>query len=123
MEDSEHMLISPKSLDPRVSTSRKLPISCLVATAPKNFSQQTLKCITSVKQGIKESKTAGDIGLFLLTTAALEVVRRLSMSKCPLVWRGIQALQLLCYPPFRWIQRWAPFKGLVKSMQVGFNIC
>ncbi|KAM7499252.1 hypothetical protein LguiA_023666 [Lonicera macranthoides] len=117
MEDSEHMLTSPKSLDPRVSTRRKLSISCIVATAPKNFSQQTLKCITSVKQSIKENKTVGEIGLFLLTTAALEVVRRLSRSKCPFVWRGIQALQLLCFPPFRWIQRWAPFKGLVKSMQ------
>uniref|UniRef100_A0A7N0TMH4 CRAL-TRIO domain-containing protein n=1 Tax=Kalanchoe fedtschenkoi TaxID=63787 RepID=A0A7N0TMH4_KALFE len=28
-----------------------------------------------------------------------------------------KALQLLCIPPFKWIQRWDPFKGLIKCLQ------
>jgi hypothetical protein len=116
MEDSENVNVSPRvSLDPRINSTRgKLPISCLVVAPPKCFSQNTLNCITSFKKGIKGNKSAGDLGLFLLTTAVLETVRRLSKSKCPIVWQGLQALQLLCYPPLRWIQKWAPFKGLAK---------
>ncbi|KAI3814367.1 hypothetical protein L1987_19120 [Smallanthus sonchifolius] len=60
---------------------------------------------------------AGDIGVFLLTTAALEIVRRFSSDHCPFIWRGLQALQVLCCPPFKWIQKWAPFTSLVKGMQ------
>ncbi|CAN1808635.1 hypothetical protein LINPERHAP1_LOCUS25433 [Linum perenne] len=62
--------------------------------------------------------TVGHIGLFLLKVAALETVRRVSKSKCPPVWHGVQALQFLCYPPFKWIQRWAPLKGLVQGVQM-----
>ncbi|KAE9461129.1 hypothetical protein C3L33_06933, partial [Rhododendron williamsianum] len=63
------------------------------------------------------SGTAGDAALFLIKVAALETLRRFSKARCPVVWCGIQALQALCYPPLRWIQRWAPFKGLISSMQ------
>lgn len=62
---------------------------------------------------------AGDVALFLLKVAALETVRRVSKVKCPCIWRGIQALQVVCYPPFKFINRWAPFKGLIRGMQVG----
>ncbi|CAN1282937.1 Phosphatidylinositol/phosphatidylcholine transfer protein SFH3 [Linum perenne] len=58
------------------------------------------------------------VGVFLLKLVALETVRRVSRSKCPPVWRGVQALQFLCYPPFKWIQRWAPFKGVVQGVQM-----
>ncbi|CAN0854058.1 hypothetical protein LINGRAHAP2_LOCUS5811 [Linum grandiflorum] len=57
------------------------------------------------------------VGVFLLKLVALETVRRVSRSKCPFVWRGVQALQFLSYPPFKWIQRWDPFKGLVQGVQ------
>ncbi|KAK2983266.1 hypothetical protein RJ640_009280, partial [Escallonia rubra] len=93
------------------------PKSCSVASAKKGLSEKTLKCILSMKQGIQGNGAAGEIGIFLLTTATLEIVRRFSRAKCPFIWRGLQALQLLCYPPFTWMQRWAPFKCLVKSMQ------
>ncbi|KAI3937913.1 hypothetical protein MKX01_027840 [Papaver californicum] len=63
------------------------------------------------------SEYAGQIAIFLLKVAGLEVIRRVSKAKCPFAWRGIQALQLLCYPPLKWIERWAPFKGLVMGMQ------
>lgn len=56
--------------------------------------------------------------MFLLKVGALEIVRRFSGATCPFVWSGIQALQVVCYPPLKWIERWAPFKGLVSGMQV-----
>lgn len=59
-----------------------------------------------------------NVATFLLKVAALETTRRLSRAKCPFAWRSLQAFQILCYPPFKWIQRWAPFKGLVQGMQM-----
>lgn len=117
MGDSLRVSHSSKSSEPRVITTTKVRKGCLVASVPKGFSKKSLQCIASMKQGILGNGAAGDIGVFLLTTAALEIVRRLSKAKCPFVWHGLQALQLLCYPPLRWIQRWTPFKGLVKNME------
>lgn len=74
----------------------------LVASIPETYSKKSLQCVSLVKQGVGHP-VVGDIGVFLLTTAALEIVRRISKAKCPFVWQGLQALQLLCYPPFRWI--------------------
>lgn len=90
----------------------------LVASRPKNFAQKNYEQLVSLTHGGFGSSTVGHMTFFLLKVAALETVRRFSKNRCPIVWRGIQALQFLCYPPFKWIQRWAPFKGLVKSMQV-----
>lgn len=90
----------------------------LVASRPKNFAQKNYEQLFSLTHGGFGSSTVGHMTFFLLKVAALETVRRFSKNRCPIVWRGIQALQFLCYPPFKWIQRWATFKGLVKSMQV-----
>lgn len=92
--------------------------SYLVASTHKASSQPFRK-IVSISHG-KSGNGAffGNAALFLLKVAALETVRRFSKAKCPFAWRGLQALQVLCYPPFKWIQRFAPFKGLVKGMQV-----
>ncbi|CAK9181498.1 unnamed protein product [Ilex paraguariensis] len=117
MGDSLCINHSSKSLEPRVAKAKKLSKYCLVASIPKGFSPKTSKCITLVKRSIQGSGAAGDVGVFLLTTAALEIMRRFSRAKCPLVWRVLQALQVLCYPPFKWVERWAPFKVLVKHMQ------
>lgn len=87
----------------------------LVAYRPKGFA--------SLGNGMTGGSLVGGAAAVLLKVAALEVVRRFSKAKCPFAWRGLQALQLLCYPPLKWIQRWAPFKGLIKSMEVcHFNI-
>lgn len=59
----------------------------------------------------------GQAALFALKVAALEVARRFSRAKCPWAWRGFQALQFLCYPPFKWFRRFAPFKALVDNLQ------
>lgn len=95
----------------------KLPTSRLVASVSKDFAPKTVKCITSMKQGIQSSGVPGDVFAFLVTTAALEIVRRLSKNKCPFVWRGLQLLQALCYPPFKWLQKWAICKDLISNMQ------
>ncbi|CAI0474933.1 unnamed protein product [Linum tenue] len=86
---------------------------------PKAGSQNAPWDIFSLSHSRSGGRGAvGHVGLFLLKVAALEAVRRVSRSKCPPVWRGVQALQFLCYPPFKWIQRWAPFKGLVQGVQM-----
>ncbi|XP_031268219.1 uncharacterized protein LOC116126678 isoform X2 [Pistacia vera] len=91
----------------------------LVASTPKAFSQSNCRHIALLSRGKNISVgAAGHIAIFLLKVAALEAVRRVSKAKCPNLWRGLQALQVICYPPFKWIQRWAPFKGLIRGMQM-----
>ncbi|XP_060212652.1 uncharacterized protein LOC132640187 [Lycium barbarum] len=104
-------------LEARIISREKLPKICLVASATKHFSAKTLKCITKVKQSVQTSGFAGDAVIFLATTAVLEIVRRLSKARCPFIWSGLQALQVFCFPPFKWIQKWAPLKPLVKQLQ------
>lgn len=104
----------------RAVTTRKVRNGRLVASIPEYYSKKSSQCVSLMKLGVR-NPLVGDIGVFLLTTAALEVVRRISNAKCPFVWQGLQALQILCYPPFSWIQRWTPFKGLVTNMQVGYE--
>ncbi|PSR93094.1 CRAL-TRIO domain-containing protein [Actinidia chinensis var. chinensis] len=119
MGDSLRVIQSSKKLEPKgIATSRKLPPKdCVIASISKGFSQKTSKCISSTKQGLFRSADASDIALFIVKMAVLEIVRRYSRSKCPLVWHGLQALQFLCYPPLKWIQKWAPFKALIGFMQ------
>ncbi|KAF8402873.1 hypothetical protein HHK36_010965 [Tetracentron sinense] len=118
MGDSWRNSHSSKNLEvPSVITSKKLSKGCLVASAPKALSQKTYKHITSLDRVRLGNGAVSHIAIFLLKVAALEMVRRCSRAKCPFAWYGLQALQVLCYPPFKWIQRWAPFKGLVKGMQ------
>ncbi|CAN1230988.1 hypothetical protein LINGRAPRIM_LOCUS1509 [Linum grandiflorum] len=96
------------------SSSRKLGIT---KSNPKAALLQNARgCFASLS--CSGSGAVGEVGLFLLKLAALETVRRVSKSKCPPLWHGVQALQFLCYPPFKWIQRWAPLKGLVRGMQM-----
>ncbi|KAJ6964243.1 hypothetical protein NC652_002505 [Populus alba x Populus x berolinensis] len=86
-----------------------------VASDYKSFPRSACKLMVYSRHG---TGPVGQVAIFLLKVATLEAVRRVSRSKCPQVWNGLQALQLLCYPPFKWIQRWAPFKGLVKGVQM-----
>ncbi|XP_028191283.1 uncharacterized protein LOC114377090 isoform X1 [Glycine soja] len=90
----------------------------LIASLPKSFVQRNHGHVISLIRGRFGSRDMSGITFFLLKVAALEIIRRFSKRRCPCVWRGLQALQILCYPPFKWIQRWAPFKSLVDGMQV-----
>ncbi|KOM44278.1 hypothetical protein LR48_Vigan05g188300 [Vigna angularis] len=90
----------------------------LIEFHPKIFVKRNNEYLTLLLRGRFGRSVVGRITIFLLKVAALEIIRRFSKSRCPCVWRGLQALQILCYSPFKWIQRWAPFKGLVDNMQV-----
>ncbi|KAJ6315767.1 hypothetical protein OIU78_019106 [Salix suchowensis] len=87
----------------------------IVASDPKAFPRNACKLMVHSRHG---TGPVGQVAIFLLKVATLETIRRVSRSKCPQVWNGLQALQLLCYPPLKWIERWAPFKGLVKGVQM-----
>ncbi|XP_022752756.1 uncharacterized protein LOC111301401 isoform X2 [Durio zibethinus] len=90
----------------------------LVVSSPKELAKSSFRHITPIRNRRDVKDVAGHASIFLLEVAALETVRRVSKAKCPFLWRGIQALQVICYPPLNCIQKWAPFKGLVKGMQM-----
>ncbi|XP_010520282.1 PREDICTED: SEC14 cytosolic factor [Tarenaya hassleriana] len=108
---------SRNSVAAGVSSRKELPKKNLVAAIPRAFQQTIYKQILSVNGGKVGNGIAWNAAVFLLKIAALEAVRRISRAKCPFIWNSIQALQCLCYPPLKWIQRWAPFKGLINAMQ------
>lgn len=94
-------------------------------TSLKTFASKSLAClpikpITAVKDWKLGKVTGNEAASFLIKVAVLEAMRRFSKVKCPFVWTGLQALQVLCYPPFKWIQRLKPFEFVAKGMQVIF---
>ncbi|KAK7335765.1 hypothetical protein VNO80_27791 [Phaseolus coccineus] len=99
-------------------TENKAYRNLLIEFHPKSFVKRNHEYLILLLRGRFGSSVVGRITFFLLKVAALEIIRRVSKNRCPCVWRGLQSLQILCYPPFKWIQRWAPFKGLVDNMQV-----
>ncbi|KAL6954349.1 hypothetical protein U1Q18_041948 [Sarracenia purpurea var. burkii] len=101
-----------------VNTNKSFPKRRLVASSPKSFSEKFARQVGSFNRSRMGRGTAHDAALFLLKIAALETVRRFSRARCPFVWCAIQALQFLCYPPLKWIQRWVPIKGLVNCLQL-----
>ncbi|KAJ4970527.1 hypothetical protein NE237_003626 [Protea cynaroides] len=118
MGDSVHFPPRSKNLEvPSVAVSKKASEKCFGSCVRDVFFQKRFKHITSMDHFRLGSGTAGHIAFFLVKIMALEVVRRFSKAKCPFAWRGLQGFQLLCYPPFKWIQRWSLFRGLVKGMQ------
>lgn len=96
-------------------------IAAKVVSIPKNLTQKSINHIDLKDRAIRG--VAGDVAFFLLKVAALETTRRLSRAKCPFAWRSLQAFQMLLYPPFKWVRRWAPLKGLVHGMQVCMLCC
>ncbi|KAF2283423.1 hypothetical protein GH714_004126 [Hevea brasiliensis] len=98
-----------------VAVRKKIYERNLDAYDPKAFPQSAHKHICSLGCSKDAGGAVGYEAIFLLKVAALETVRRVSRSKCLPVWRGLQALQVLCYPPFKWIQRWAHLNSLLKD--------
>ncbi|XP_077214056.1 uncharacterized protein LOC143848888 [Tasmannia lanceolata] len=118
MGDSTHVSGSSDNLGvSSIVSSGKASKQCLVASTPKDFLRRTFKNLVSLKHAKLGGGSADQIVFFLLKVASLEILRRFSRARCPFIWQGLQALQVLCYPPFKWIQRWAPFKTLVEGMQ------
>ncbi|KAK9029137.1 hypothetical protein V6N11_026261 [Hibiscus sabdariffa] len=89
----------------------------VVSSSPKSVSRSSYRQTTALRNPGNVKDAAGHAAIFLLKVAALETVRRVSKAKCPFLWRGFQALQVICYPPFNCVQKWIPFKGLFKGMQ------
>lgn len=125
MEDSWHGSNSSKKRFEAggVISRKRASTKCLVNSSNELFSKKRFKQISSLYHARMGNGTISQVALFLLKLAALETVRRVSKAKCPFAWKGLQALQILCYPPFKWIQRWAPFKGLVQGVQVPSDHC
>ncbi|KAK3148921.1 hypothetical protein QOZ80_3AG0210470 [Eleusine coracana subsp. coracana] len=89
----------------------------LVASPAKVISPKCVKNIVPSKQLILSGDSIGHVASFFIKVIALEAVRRVSKAKCPFIWNSVQALQILVYPPFSWIQRWAPLKFVVQGIQ------
>lgn len=111
---------SRNSVMATVSSGKELPKRSLVAAIPRVVQQTICKHVSLGNDGRVGSGAVRNAAVFLLKVAVLEVVRRISKAKCPHLWNSLQALQCLCYPPLKWIQRWAPFKELIKAMQVRY---
>ncbi|CAA0838247.1 SEC14 cytosolic factor family protein / phosphoglyceride transfer family protein [Striga hermonthica] len=88
-----------------------------IASSPKSHAGQPVRPIISKNLEIGRA-TGGKVAVFLIKTFALEAVRRFSRAKCPFLWTGLQGLQVFCYPPLKWLQRWNPFGYLVNGMQM-----
>ncbi|ESQ37331.1 hypothetical protein EUTSA_v10002507mg [Eutrema salsugineum] len=114
----DHSARSRSSVMATVSSGREFPKRSLIAAIPRAVQQTIYKNVSLASNGSVGSGTVHTAAVFLLKIAVLEVVRRISRAKCPLLWNSLQALQCLCYPPLKWIQRWAPFKELIKAMQM-----
>ncbi|KAL6544168.1 hypothetical protein OROGR_010665 [Orobanche gracilis] len=97
--------------------NKKLSKGLSVASGPKSYAHQPLRPIMSNKWEIGKG-TGGLVASFLIKIIVLEAVRRFSRAKCPFMWTGLQGLQVLCYPPLKWIQCWNPLRYLVKGMRL-----
>lgn len=100
------------------STSKDASKRRSITSGSTTFLRQPLRPIV-LSKGWKIGKgSAGQVASFLIKTLALETLRRFSNARCPFLWTGLQALQVLCYPPLKWLQCWNPFGFLIKGMQM-----
>lgn len=76
-----------------------------------------LKHVLPLRQ-LKLGTGANEAVCFLAKVAALEVARRISSARCPIMWNAVQALQLLSYLPFKLAHRWTPLGFLIRGIQV-----
>ncbi|OAY51791.1 protein real-time [Manihot esculenta] len=110
--------LSENSEATTIAARKKVYKRNLGASDSKPFPQSAYQFIASLGYDKNGGGAVGHVAIFVLKVAALESVRRVSRSKCPPLWHGLQALQVLCYPPFKWIRRWGPLNSLVKGMQM-----
>lgn len=96
----------------------KKPKARLIATRSIPFEYRSSSKVASPRCSKFGTVAVTPVTSFLLKVAALELVRRFSKSRCPLMWSALQAMQVVCYPPLKFIQRWNPFATLVKGMQM-----
>ncbi|XP_072994346.1 uncharacterized protein [Typha latifolia] len=98
-------------------STEKMSQKSLVASSPRTIFPKAFKRMVPSKDLSFRGGSTSHVVSFLLKVAALETVRRFSKTRCPFVWQTVQALQVLGYPPCKWIQRWEPLKFIVKGIQ------
>lgn len=114
MSDSSKNSQSANSLSSK-SMHRKPPLPSTLGS----ISAKAFKHMVPYKSLSQQSGPTAKVAFFILKVAALEAVRRFSKARCSFIWKTIQSLQILCYPPIKWISRWKPFGMLVEGVQVG----
>ncbi|KAL8159766.1 hypothetical protein V2J09_001303 [Rumex salicifolius] len=117
MSDFLRFSTTRANMESSMSNSEGKSRLSLVAAIPKPSPEKEHKKNSSKDQSILSMETAMEVGWFLLKMATLEAIRKFSKAHCPLAWHGLQALQVVCYSPFKWIEKWAPTKFLVNFMQ------
>ncbi|KAH9603147.1 hypothetical protein KSS87_010076 [Heliosperma pusillum] len=117
MADSVRVADSRKELKHNIVYRNTQPKQWPITSIPKYYTQKAFKHIVKVEQNVLGMGRVSEVGLFLLKLAVLEAVRRFSNAHCPLVWQSLQALQLVCVPPLKWIGKWRIFRGFLKCMQ------
>ncbi|KAL2545529.1 SEC14 cytosolic factor family protein/phosphoglyceride transfer family protein [Forsythia ovata] len=119
MSDSTEDISSwTKSDVTNIVTSKNAPKRCSITSGSTSFVRHPLRPIILSKDWKIGKGSAGQAASFLIKTLALETMRRFSKARCPFLWTGLQALQVLCYPPFKWLQFWSPFGFVIKGMQM-----
>ncbi|KAH9325338.1 hypothetical protein KI387_005516, partial [Taxus chinensis] len=119
MEDPTKNLHSSRNLELSNIKGKKRAFHrySLAASIPKALLQNTVAPFVKLKQVKVTRESSSHLLFFLLKIAALEVVRRVSKTRFPLLWKSIQGIWLLKYPPFSWLQKWMPFRHLAKGAQ------
>lgn len=117
MGDLLHILKTKENQSARMVIENSGPRQA-IAIIPMKSPEKSLKRIGLMDHSVFGMGAAIQIGQFLCKMAALEALRRFSKAHCPPIWRGIQALQIFCYHPFSWIQKWAPFKWLFGCLKM-----
>lgn len=116
MGDSFNPTPRTKSMVTTAITTKNESKQHIVSSGSNSFAN--VRLFDLIKYGKQRRGSGNQLVFFLVKVAALEAVRRISRSKCPFVWSGLQALQVVCYPPLKWMQKWNPFRVLVECMQV-----
>ncbi|KAG0465173.1 hypothetical protein HPP92_019337 [Vanilla planifolia] len=102
---------------PRNSSGVKMQKISLVASAKEGTSQKTFQHLLPLKTLKLAPIHSRELFSFIIKVAALETVRRFSEVRCPSLWKVVQAFQIFCYPPFKWLQRWGPLRIIVRGAQ------
>ncbi|KAH0659730.1 hypothetical protein KY289_028478 [Solanum tuberosum] len=116
MGDSFNPTPGTKSMVTTAITTKNESKQHIISSGSNSF--ENVRRFDLIKYGKQRRGSGNQLVFFLVKVAALEAVRRISRSKCPFVWSGLQALQVVCYPPLKWMQRWNPFRVLVEGMQM-----
>lgn len=100
-----------------IPACEKMHKSSLVASFQEANPQMTLKHLAPLKSLRLSPNHSGEVLSFVIKLAALEIVRRFSKARCPILWRFVQAFPVLGYPPLKWLQRWGPLRLIIRGAQ------